>query len=187
MTASYTQRVNLILSARGVELDDALRSYAAEKLTRVQRFFDRIIKMEVELLHERNPRVENPERVEVTVKTPTQTLRVHGEGIDHFAAIDVATDRLEMQIKKLKERLVDHHNHHKVKARAAVTEDADEEETDVVRVDVPVDKPLTLDEARFELDTLGLMFLAYVDAQTMRPAVLFHRNDATYGLIDFAS
>ena len=109
---SYTFEVNLILSGRGVELDDSLRKYATEKLTRVERFFDRIIKMEVELRHERNPRVKDPDRVEVTVKTPRQTLRVHGEGLDHFAAIDVAADRLEAQIKKVKERLKDHHNHH---------------------------------------------------------------------------
>ena len=61
--------------------------------------------MEVELRHERNPRVKDPDRVEVTVRTPGETIRVHGEGLDHFAAIDIAADRLETQIKKHKERL----------------------------------------------------------------------------------
>jgi putative sigma-54 modulation protein len=162
-----------------------LRSYATEKLTRVQRFFDRIIKMEVELRHERNPRVENPERVEVTVNLPTQTLRVHGEGIDHFAAIDVAADRLEMQIKKVKERLVDHHNHKARNHETPAVVDDDEEVPDVVHVGMPVDKPLTIDEARLELDSLKLSFLPFIDSSTMRPAVLYRRDDSTCGLIDY--
>jgi putative sigma-54 modulation protein len=180
--------VNLILSARGVDLDDSLRSYATEKLTRVQRFFDRIIKMEIELLHEKNPRVGNPERVEVTVKTAVQTLRVHGEGTDHFAAIDVATDRLEMQIKKIKERLVDHHNHHKVRSPETVPQDDEDDDGPLIsRVNLPIDKPLSMDEARLELESLDLFFLAFIEAETMRPAVLFRRDDGAFGLIDFES
>lgn len=183
----YTFDVNLILTGRGVDLDDSLRKYATEKLTRVERFFDRIIKMEVELHHERNPRVKAPDRVEVTVKTPMQTLRVRGEGIDHFAAIDVAADRLEMQVRKFKERLKDHHNHHNTnRAGAEPVIDLDDEQDDgpvIVRVSPPIDKPLTPEEARLELDERGMAFLVFVDAETMRPAVLYHRPDGSYGLV----
>ena len=178
--------MNLILSGRGVELDDSLRQYATEKLTRVERFFDRIIKMEVELRHERNPRVKDPDRVEVVVKTPRQTLRVHGEGLDHFAAIDVAVDRLEMQLKKVKERLKDHHNHHGNNNHRAVTaepEDEAEDEPMIVRVSAPVDKPLTPEEARLELEDRGMQFLVFVDAETMSPSVLYRRPGGDYGLV----
>jgi ribosomal subunit interface protein len=184
----YTFEVNLILSGRGVDLDESLRTYATEKLTRVERFFDRIIKMEVELRHERNPRVKDPNRVEITVKTPMQTLRVHGEGLDHFAAIDVAADRLEMQIKKVKERLKNHHNHHNnnsSRTAAPAPFDADEaEEPAIVRVSPPVDKPLTPEEARLELDERGLTFIVFIDAETMRPAVLYRRADGDFGLVE---
>jgi putative sigma-54 modulation protein len=182
--------VNLILSGRGVELDDAIRSYATEKLTRVERFFDRIIKMEVELRHERNPRVKDPDRVEITVKTPMQTLRVHGEGLDHFAAIDVAADRLEMQIKKFKEKLVDHHNHHNNNRQPPAFEPEDDDTDDgpvIVRVSPPVDKPLTPEEARFELDDRDLPFIVFIDAETMRPAVMYKRPDGIYGLVEAES
>jgi ribosomal subunit interface protein len=182
--------VNLILSGRGVELDDSLRQYAAEKLARVERFFDRIIKMEVELRHERNPRVKDPNRVEIIVKTPRQTLRVHGEGLDHFAAIDVAADRLEMQIKKVKERLKDHHNHHgnnhRVPAPTAADDDADEEPM-IVRVSPPLDKPLTPEEARLELEERGMQFLVFIDAGTMLPSVLYRRPGGDYGLVQAES
>ena len=181
--------MNLILSGRGVDLDDSLRQYAAEKLARVERFFDRIIKMEVELRHERNPRVKDPNRVEIVVKTPKQTLRVHGEGLDHYAAIDVAADRLEMQVKRLKERLKDHHNHHGNNHRAPVVEadDAEDEGPVIVRVSPPFDKPLTAEEARLELDERGMQFLVFIDAQTMQPSVLYRRPDGDYGLVQAES
>lgn len=187
MLAVYTFEVKLILSGRGVDLDERLRSYATEKLARAERFFDRIIKMEVELRHERNRRVKSPDSVEITVKTPMQTLRVHGEGADHFAAIDIAADRLEMQMRKVKERLKDRHNHHNSPRTAAPRLDIDDDDEDgpvIVRVSPPVDKPLTPEEARLELEERGLAFLVFIDAETMRPAVLYGRPDGSYGLVE---
>jgi ribosomal subunit interface protein len=182
--------VNLILSGRGVELDDAIREYATEKLTRAQRFFDRILRIEVELRHERNPRVKDPDRVEVTVKTPGETLRVHGEGLDHFAAIDVAADRLEAQVKKHKDRLIDRHREapraEPLIGADTVGSDDEDEQPRIVPMSPPVDKPLTPEEARLELEDRRLSFLAFIDAESMRPAVLFKRDAGDYGLIEFA-
>ncbi|MEX0873816.1 MAG: ribosome-associated translation inhibitor RaiA [Actinomycetota bacterium] len=177
--------MNLILSGRGVDLDDRLREYATEKLTRVQKFFDRIIKMEVELRHERNPRVKDPDRVEIVVKTPGETLRVHGEGADHFAAIDVAADRLERRIKRFKNRLIQRaHRNGKLEEAAsfAVNEEADGG-PELVRLSQQVVKPLTPDEAILELDTRGLEFLMFTNAESMRAAVLYRRDDG-FGLIE---
>jgi putative sigma-54 modulation protein len=183
--------VNLILSGRGVDLDESLRSYATEKLTRVQRVFDRIIKMEVELRRERNPRVQDPDRVEVTVRTPIQTLRVHGEGIDHYAAIDVAAARLESQARKIKGRLL-RRNHDKrpgpswtqLEAPAAFEESPEADASPrIERITQPATKPLAPEEACLELTTRGLQFLLYTDAESMRPAVVYRRNNGGFGLI----
>jgi putative sigma-54 modulation protein len=178
--------VNLILSGRGVELDEPLKRYATEKLSRVERFFDRIIKMEVELRHERNPRVKDPDRVEVTVKTPGETLRVHGEGADHFAAIDKAVDRLETQIKRVKERLIDgHRNHHGTRADEPQEFDVEvEEPSAILRYAPRVSKPLTPEEASLELDSRGIAFLLFTNAESMRAAVIFRRDDGGFGLIE---
>lgn len=178
--------MNLILSGRGVKLDDRLREYATEKFSRVERFFDRIIKMEVELRRERNPRVANGHTVEVTVKTPLQTLRAHGEGLDHFAAIDVALDKLEAQVKRVKSRLRDHS--HRNGGREAVPVSGSDvveigEAASVVRVPQQVTKPITADEAILELDSLGMSFLLFTDAETMRAAVAYRRGDGSIGLI----
>lgn len=176
--------MKLILSARGVKLDDRLRTYATEKLSKVERFFDRIIKMEVELRSERNPRVQDPYRVDVTVKTPRDTLRAHGEGVDHFAAIDAAADRLEIQLKRFKSRLRDHaHRTNGLRpAPEAGPEDSSNPGPHIVRVPPRVAKPITVDDAAFELTSGAGTFLFFVDSETMTPSVLYRRGDGSFGL-----
>jgi putative sigma-54 modulation protein len=185
MGGAYTCGVNLILSGRGVDLDDRLREYATEKLSRVEKFFDRIIKMEIELRHERNPRVRDPDRVEVVVKTPGETLRVHGEGADHFAAIDLAADRLERRVKRFKNRLIQRARNGKAEPDIATSDDGRESdgELPIARFSQQVAKPLTPEEALLELDTRGLDFMLFTNAETMQ-AALIYRRDGGFGLIE---
>jgi ribosomal subunit interface protein len=182
LASAYTFAVNLILSGRGVQLDDRLRQYATDKLSRVERFFDRIIKMEVELRHERTARRADRHRVEVTVKTPRETLRAHGDGVDYFAAIDIAADRLETQIKKFKSRLRDH-AHRNGQVEMPAPDDGDDL-PNIVRVRRQAAKPVTAEEAMVELDDRGMNFLLFTDAETMRASVIFRRADGGYGVIE---
>lgn len=177
--------MNLILSGRGVDLNERLREYATSKLTRVERFFDRIIKMEVELSSERNPRVRDGHRVDVTVKTPRDTLRAHGAGGDHFAAIDQAADRLEVQVKKFKARLRDR-SHRTPTNEVDDTEatGASDQDPVIVRVAQPPRKPMGAEEAVLELESRGLEFLLFTDAETLAPAVVYRRTDGGYGVIE---
>ena len=179
--------MNLILKGRGVDLNDRLRGYADEKLTRVQRFFERIIKMEVELSHESTARASDRHRVEVTVKTPGETLRAHGGGTDFFAAIDQAADHLETQVKKLKSRF--NHRPHRTapgaNAHAVAPEAVDEDgNRRVVRTSGSFVKPVSTEEAIMELESRGLQFLLFTDAETMRAGVIYRRSDGAYGLIE---
>jgi putative sigma-54 modulation protein len=177
--------VNLILRGRGIDLNDRLREYASEKLTRSQRFFERIIKMEVELSEERNPRVKARHRVEVTVKTPGETLRAHGEGTDYFAAIDTAADRLESQVKKFKGRLVNRGHRGNNHLESPMAGGSDPEDGPVIVRQRQVEtKPMTPEEAVLELEQGSLQFLLFVNAETMAPGVLYRRPDGSYGLVE---
>ncbi|HVL81786.1 MAG TPA: ribosome-associated translation inhibitor RaiA [Actinomycetota bacterium] len=179
--------MNVILHGRGVDLNDRLRGYATEKFTRVQRFFERITKMEVELSQERNPRVKDRHRVEVTVSTPGETLRAHGAAGDYFAAIDQAVDRLEIQVKKHKERRKQHASRTPTDTRPPLTDDDRDPGTDgprIVRGEPANVKPMTPEEAIMELEEAGLQFLLFMSAETMRCAVVYRRSSGDYGLIE---
>ncbi len=182
MSPSYTFAVNLILSGRGVDLDEPLRRYATEKLTHVQRFFDRIIKMEAQLSEKRNRHgVEH--RIEVMVRTPGETLRAHAEGPDHFAAIDKVADRIETQLKKFKDRLIDSHRGRRALPPEPIQDDQVDDASAIVRRPPNVTKPLTPEEARLELESRGLAFLFFTNSESMQPNVLYRRK-AGFGLIE---
>ena len=182
--------MNVILKGRGVDLNERLRGYATDKFTRVQRFFERIIKIDVELSQERNPRVKDRHRVEVTVSTPGETLRATGAGADYFAAIDQAADRLETQVKRHKERFqrrVSRTNSHVPDGAAAYVEDAEDVAGAgpvIVRGESTLVKPMSPEEAVLELDETGLQFLLFLNSETMHCAVVYHRSDGAYGLIE---
>lgn len=178
--------MNLILSGRGVDLDEPLRRYATEKLTRVQRFFDRIIQMEAEVTEERNRHgVEH--RIEVIVRTPRETLRAHADGPDLFAAVDKVTDRLETQLKKFKGKL-NHRSHREpkpvlIEEPVLVSQDEAEAAPEIIRRPAQLSKPLAPEEARLELESRGLAFLLFTNVESMRPAVIYRRQDG-FGLIE---
>lgn len=179
--------MNLIVRSRGADLNDRLRSYATDRLGRAERFFDRILEIEVELVQEANPRVKDGHRVEVTAKTARDTLRAHGAGADFYAAIDKAADRLERRIKRFKGRL--NHRSHRNGPRpqeAAPIAGAEHatESPEVVQVPQAVAKPMTLDEAILELEARGMQFLLFTDAATMGACVVYRRSDGAFGLIE---
>src|SRR5215218_10479065 len=90
---------------------EKVRARAEHKLAKLQRFDDRILSMDVEFSEERNPRVADPHRVEVTVTTKSGLVRAHANATDPAAAVDQVVDRLERQVKKLKGRRVDRTQH----------------------------------------------------------------------------
>ena len=92
-------------------MPEKVRARVERKLAKLLRFDDRILAMDVEFSEERNPRVADPHRVEVTLTTRSGLVRAHANATDPAAAVDQVVDRLERQVKKRKGRRVDRTQH----------------------------------------------------------------------------
>jgi ribosomal subunit interface protein len=103
--------MQMTVKGKNTAVPEKLRARAERKLTKLQRFDDRILAMDVEFSEERNPRVADPHRVEVTLTTKAGLVRAHANATDPSAAVDQVVDRLERQVKKLKGRRVDRTQH----------------------------------------------------------------------------
>jgi len=103
--------MQVTVKGKNTAVPEKLRARAERKLTKLQRFDDRILAMDVEFSEERNPRVADPHRVEVTLTTKSGLVRAHANAADPSAAVDQVVDRLERQVKKLKGRRVDRTQH----------------------------------------------------------------------------
>ena len=71
-----TMRMELVVHGRNVVVPDHYRQHVAEKLARLERYDNKIIRADVELQHERNPRQNgNCQHVEITCRTRGPVVR----------------------------------------------------------------------------------------------------------------
>ncbi len=180
--------MNVVIKGRHLDVDDAIRDYAEEKIGRISKVLNgMLIGIEVELHSERNPSIENGQIAEVTVYTKGPTIRAKEAASDMHAAIDLVSDKLERRVRRFKDKVVDRHS---ARAAAAVsakvgalTEESEEEPTIVKSKHVEL-KPMTTDEAILQMELLGHDFFLFASVETDQVSVLYRRRDGDYGLIE---
>ena len=99
--------MDLVLKGRGIRITDQMRARIEHKLARVGRLDPRVRRLEVELIGEKNPRIDGSHRVEVAADTARRVFRAQGAGHDVDSALDRVIDRLERQITSYRGRLRD--------------------------------------------------------------------------------
>ena len=127
------------------------------------------------------------QKIEVTIPTRYAILRAEVVDDDLYAAIDLAIDKLEDQIRRQKTRLT-RKNKEKL-AYAFIEEEEIEEEFDdtdneLVRTKSLVPDTMELDEAIMRMEMLNHSFFIYRDDETKEIAVVYKRHDGGYGLIE---
>ena len=94
--------MNLNVSGHHLEVTPALRSYVQEKIGRVKRHFDHVIDAHVILTADKLK-----QKAEVTLHVPGKELHCECEDGDLYAAIDVLADKLDRQVLKYKDKLLE--------------------------------------------------------------------------------
>lgn len=99
--------MRVIVTGRNRHVSDDLKELATQKLEKVQRFFGRIQTLEIEFSEEHNPRISDKHTVEVILTTKAHVLRAHASAPDAPTAIDRVVGKLQRQVRRLKEKIVD--------------------------------------------------------------------------------
>jgi ribosomal subunit interface protein len=192
--------VDIVVRGRNVEVPDHYRQHVADKLARIERYDTKIIRSDVELLHEKNPRQsEICQRVEITCRVRGPVVRAEACAADFYKALDLAVDRLERKFRQAADRRRVHHGRHTPTSVAAATgalvetlvEDQIEVEDGViedgpgriVREKEHPAKPMTIEQALFEMELVGHDFFLFADADGGRPSVVYRRKGYDYGVI----
>ena len=104
--------MKIIIHTRHAELASDFKSIAEEKLQSMERFSVTIDRIEVEVLHEANPRQgKNSHRVVITSHGSGPLLRAEASAFNDVAAFDEAIKNIELQIRKIHEREKSHDRH----------------------------------------------------------------------------
>lgn len=175
------------ISGRHMPITDAVRAYAEEKIGRIAKIHDRDdMQVDVILHVEKNPSNKNRDVAEVTAYMKGIVVRAEEAAPDMYAAIDLVSEKLERQMRKYKQKLVDRRNGKTVVRTAAgdsAMSDEEEEGNGIVRTKTVDAKPMTEEEAIMQMELIGHDFFVFTSAQTGDLNVVYRRNEGNYGLI----
>jgi ribosomal subunit interface protein len=114
--------VDIVVKGRNVEVPDHYREHVASKLAPSERLDSRVIRIDVELMHEKNPRQSDRcQRVEITCYSKGPVIRAEASAADFYAALDAAVLKLEARLRKAHDRRRVHHGRHTPPSVAEVT------------------------------------------------------------------
>src|SRR3712207_5276109 len=201
--------MDVVVKGRHCEISDSFRAHAEEKLSRLEKHDHRVIRLEVEVDMERNPRQQDRAvRVQLTAISKGPVIRAEACADDKRAALDLAVDRMAAQMRRAADRRrVPRGRHTPLSVSPApartdqalkggpVTRDDDEaarqvgpltvqgEGPLVVREKTHTAAPMDLSQALYEMELVGHDFFLFVDQDSGRPSVVYRRRGYDYGVI----
>ena len=167
---------------RKCTLKDSFIERADHKLAKVYKLLGEDAQIDVTVSSDNNE-----QKVEITAKNRTLTLRAEEVSEDRIEALDKAVDSLIRKIRKNKTRV-----EKKLKNAPSIDslfapedEDSIYEEAayDIVREKRVQMKPQFVEEAILEMNLLGHNFYMFFNAETEEVNVIYKRKDGKYGLL----
>ncbi len=105
--------MDIVVKGRNVEVPDHYRQHVADKLAKVERYDHKLIRVDVELFHERNPRQsDHCQRVEITCVSRGPVIRAEACAADFYSALDAAIAKLDSRLSRAADRRRVHRGRH---------------------------------------------------------------------------
>ncbi|WP_422208448.1 ribosome hibernation-promoting factor, HPF/YfiA family [Mycobacterium sp.] len=204
-----TASAEVVVKGRNVEIPDHFRIYVSQKLARLERLDRTVYLFDVELDHERNRRQRKScQHVEITARGRGPVVRGEACADSFYAALESAVAKLEGRLRRVKDRRKVHYGDKTPVSLAAATAVVPQPEPvlddiaaphfgdaggnghhqpgRVVRIKEHEAKPMSVDDALYEMELVGHDFFLFYDKQTERPSVVYRRHAYDYGLIRLA-
>jgi putative sigma-54 modulation protein len=185
--------VDVTVSGRHTTVSEKLRNYAVDKIGKCDRYLGGMDRAEVHFWEEKNPRIDNKEFCEVTIEGHGHHIRCKVSAPDGFTAVDLAEDKLERQLRKLKTKV---QNRKQGRDKPEIEDElvpdsllgAGQDDPEPVYKIVKSKRfevaAMESGNAALEMDLLNHDFYVFINAETSKPAVVYRRDDGDIGLID---
>jgi putative sigma-54 modulation protein len=190
-----------------MDVSSGLREAAEHKLGKLATLLDGSGWVDVGFIEEQNPRIAEKFHCEIVAHVKGRRLKVEGSAGEPFAALDAAVDRVERQVRRLKDKRLGRRVRDRLspsRGNSAGPEldapdfDADAlgsefEETPapagsgepaIVEVRQVDAKPMTPVEAALQAEAGGQEFVLFHNAESGRASVVYRRDDGGYGLVE---
>ncbi len=195
-------KMNIEFRGVDIQITDAMKSFIEGKLKRFQRYLKEVGEDQVDVIvsvssvrarHKGYAGESQPTiyRVDMHMRLknlPHGSIHAWEEDTDVFAALDQVLDEIERQLIKLKQRRLELRReaaklkemmHHQIET----VEEEEKEEPMIIEEELVIDKPMSVEDAKFELENSGSFFIPFVDIETGQLKILYRKKGGNYGLI----
>ncbi len=191
----------ITIVGRNLYVTDAMKNYAMEKISKIDRFHSQVLDVHVNL------DIQKFEHSAIIVlKFNHFKIKVSAVSTDMYASIDKAVDKLQAQLRRWKSKIQDHHKKPmnvidmQVNVLQRPYSDLDEINAEIesannkseideykphriIGTDKRPLKTLTTDEAVMKMELSGDPFLLFRCEEDRKLKVIYRRKDGNYGLI----
>jgi putative sigma-54 modulation protein len=187
--------LELKIQTRATVVNDRVRQHIAEKLSQINRHLPGITEALVEVAAEPTRKRQDRIVVQVTLKVNGSILRGEQRASNTTAAMNAVAEVLDRRIERYKSLAYRNERARQegVSLRTQQAEEAARSSSAVeaeplldgtlVRIKQFDMKPLTVEEAAFQMQLLGHSFFMFLDSESRQYNVLYRRDDSNYGLI----
>jgi ribosomal subunit interface protein len=203
--------MDILVKGRNVEVPEHYRKLVVEKLRKIERYDQKLIRVDVELSHERNPRQSDYcQRVEITCVARGPVVRAEACASDFYTALDHAIAKLDARLRRVADRRRVHRGRRAPVSVAAATSGLpspvdelfppvpaavatpvamqdDDQPWHIVREKEHDALPMTVDDALYQMELVGHDFFLFLDKESGRPSVVYRRRAYDYGVISLAA
>ena len=173
--------MRITISGKNIDITDGLRGAVEEKLSKLDKFFNKEMDASVTLSVEKNR-----QKIEVTIPVKGGIIRSEQVSSDMYVSIDLVEEVIERQLKKYRKKLIDQKHESETFTNEFFEADSDEEEGEIKieRVKKFGMKPMYPEDACLQMELLGHNFYVFQNAETEEVNVVYKRKGNTYGLIE---
>ncbi len=172
--------MNFVIVGKNIEVTPGLRGAVEDKIGKLEKYFTPETEIHVTLSVEKER-----QKIEVTIPVKGSIIRSEQVSNDMYVSIDLVEEIIERQLKKYKNKLVDHkQSSNYFKQEFIEKEYMEEEEIKIIRTKKFDIKPMYPEDACIQMELLGHNFFVFCNAETDQVNVVYKRKGNTYGLIE---
>ncbi len=178
--------MNIAFTFKNFEPSDHLRTYAERRFAKLGRFVHNSANAELTVILAVD---KFRHKADVQFAGDSMNFSAVEQSADMYATVDMVLDKLEAQLKKHAEKVKERRKGGGKAAPVGADEpptrpEISDDERYIIEEDRFNPKPMHVDEAALQLDSGEDAFLVFLNAETGRVNVIYHRKNGHFGLID---
>lgn len=175
--------MNISFTFKNFEPSDHLKGYAQKRFEKLGKFVsDSEADLQVNLLVDKFRH-----KADVILNADAIHISAYEDSEDMYSTIDMVLDKIEAQLRKMREKMKSRSRQgrgSKVQMNFLSYDEEAAAGPTIVGTDSYEAKPMSVDEAAEQLNTLDNEFLVFLNAETEDVNVIYKRKNGDYGLID---